>query len=269
MAFPVLVPTLLVTVTAVAPPVPAGTFAVSLVSERTVNDEAFTSPNFTALSSPASRLRKPLPEIVTVVPPAVEPEDGETEFAVGALVTVLSVRMPTDGAGPAWVVSAAAGDEASVTAAAVATVSAAARRAFFEVAMVRSLGAGRCHRGRLRLPLRCRPGRSRHRAKQASISSGETSASVAGCQRGRRSLSMICARMPSARSGRRSIAAESRSSCSRARSRFGSTAADRSDRSVIVTAVGERVAISLAAACAPAAGWAASRATIAPASSPA
>ncbi|GAA2344866.1 hypothetical protein Scani_33490 [Streptomyces caniferus] len=48
------------------------------VSEMTVNEGACVAPNRTAVAPV-----KPVPVTVTVVPPAVEPEVGETELTAG------------------------------------------------------------------------------------------------------------------------------------------------------------------------------------------
>src|SRR5437899_1214881 len=74
----VLVPPVPVTVTSMGPPHCAGLIAVICVSELTVKD-AFTEPKLTA-AAPV----KPVPVIVTLVPPAVGPLLGLTLVIVGA-----------------------------------------------------------------------------------------------------------------------------------------------------------------------------------------
>jgi hypothetical protein len=59
-----------VTVTSTVP-VPAGAAAVIWVSETTVNEVALLTPNFTAVAPV-----KPVPVMVTEVPPAAGPEVG-------------------------------------------------------------------------------------------------------------------------------------------------------------------------------------------------
>ena len=68
----------LVTTTFVAPAVPAGVVQVIDVAETTVTDVQALPPTVTA--APAA---KPVPVIVIAVPPAIGPEDGETEATVG------------------------------------------------------------------------------------------------------------------------------------------------------------------------------------------
>ena len=67
----------LVTTTFVAPAVPAGVVQVIDVAETTTLVQALP-PTVTA--APAA---KPVPVIVIAVPPAIGPEDGETEVTVG------------------------------------------------------------------------------------------------------------------------------------------------------------------------------------------
>ena len=75
----VLVPPVVVTVTSTVPAVPAGAVAVMLVALLTVNAVAAVPPKLTALAP--VRL---VPVIVTMVPPAVGPEDGLIVVTVGA-----------------------------------------------------------------------------------------------------------------------------------------------------------------------------------------
>jgi len=72
-----LVPLGVVTVTCTVP-VPSGVVAVIWVSETTVNDGAGVAPKRTAVAPV-----KPVPVIVTVVPPPEDPEAGETERTAG------------------------------------------------------------------------------------------------------------------------------------------------------------------------------------------
>ncbi len=72
-----LVPIGVVTVTCTVP-VPSGVVAVICVSEMTVNEGACVAPKRTAVAPV-----KPVPVTTTVVPPAVEPEVGETEMTAG------------------------------------------------------------------------------------------------------------------------------------------------------------------------------------------
>ena len=74
----VAVPLGVVTATLFAPTVPAGVTAVMLVDETTTTLVAATPPTVT-LVAPV----KLVPVIVIAVPPAVEPEVGETEEIVG------------------------------------------------------------------------------------------------------------------------------------------------------------------------------------------
>lgn len=73
-----LVPALVVTVTSTTPAVSAGAFAVIVVAEVTVKDDALTLPKCTAVAPV-----KPVPEIVTEVPPVVGPLFGVTPVTVG------------------------------------------------------------------------------------------------------------------------------------------------------------------------------------------
>ena len=79
------VPPAVVTVTATVP-VPEGEVAVIDVAESVVI-VAGVAPKVTALAEPRF-----VPEMVTEVPPAVEPLVGEIELTVGAAVTTLSVK---------------------------------------------------------------------------------------------------------------------------------------------------------------------------------
>lgn len=72
-------PPLFVTATVTAPALPAGVVAVIVVVFVTEKLAAFTPPKVTA-----EMLVKPVPVIVTLVPPAAGPEAGETLVTVGA-----------------------------------------------------------------------------------------------------------------------------------------------------------------------------------------
>ena len=72
------VPPAVVTLTSTVPE-PAGDVAVIWVGELTVKPVAEVAPNVTAVVP-----EKPLPVMVTVVPPASGPDVGETELTVGA-----------------------------------------------------------------------------------------------------------------------------------------------------------------------------------------
>ncbi|GAA2306887.1 hypothetical protein Scani_20130 [Streptomyces caniferus] len=72
-----LVPLGVVTVTCTVP-VPSGAVAVIWVSELTVNEGDGVAPKRTAVA-----LVKPVPVTITGVPPAEEPEGGETERTAG------------------------------------------------------------------------------------------------------------------------------------------------------------------------------------------
>jgi hypothetical protein len=61
------------------PAAEAGATAVMEVSELMVNERAFTDPNLTA-----ETVLKPVPVMVTLVPPPVEPVFGLTAVTVGA-----------------------------------------------------------------------------------------------------------------------------------------------------------------------------------------
>lgn len=63
-------------------PVPAGEVAVIDVAELTVKLTALAAPNVTAVAPV-----KPVPVIVTVVPPLVGPAVGEIDVTVGADAT--------------------------------------------------------------------------------------------------------------------------------------------------------------------------------------
>ena len=65
-------------------PLPAGLVAVTRVSEPTVTAGALTVPNFTlTLPGAGAGTEKPLPVIVTMVPPTAIPLAGETPVTVG------------------------------------------------------------------------------------------------------------------------------------------------------------------------------------------
>ncbi|GFE12091.1 hypothetical protein Sgleb_01380 [Streptomyces glebosus] len=72
-----LVPLGVVTVTCTVP-LPTGLVAVIWVSELTTKDAACVAPKRTAVAPV-----KPVPVTVTAVPPAVEPDVGETDVTVG------------------------------------------------------------------------------------------------------------------------------------------------------------------------------------------
>jgi len=78
-----LVPTGVVTTTLRAPEDSAGEVAVILVDDTTVNRVAATDPN-TTFVAPV----KPDPEIVTDVPPRLEPLDGDRPVITGAALYV-------------------------------------------------------------------------------------------------------------------------------------------------------------------------------------
>ena len=72
------VPLVLVTVTSLAPAVPAGAVAVIEVADLTVKLEAAVAPKSTAVTAV-----KPVPVMVTAVPPASGPAAGLTLVTVG------------------------------------------------------------------------------------------------------------------------------------------------------------------------------------------
>jgi hypothetical protein len=72
-----LVPVGVVTFTETAPD-PAGATAVTEVADLTLNDEADVPPNVTDVAP-----ERPLPEIVTNVPPASGPADGDRPVTTG------------------------------------------------------------------------------------------------------------------------------------------------------------------------------------------
>ena len=73
------VPPGVTTVTSTVPAEPAGAVAVILLVALTVNEVAAVEPKFTV-----ETLVKPVPVMVTVVPPADGPALGLTEVSVGA-----------------------------------------------------------------------------------------------------------------------------------------------------------------------------------------
>src|ERR1700678_1272801 len=81
------VPTVVVTVTATVP-VPAGVEAAIEVELATVTPVAGTEPKSTI-----APLMKPVPLMVTLVPPAAGPVPGLTAVTVGTLVYVKSVEV--------------------------------------------------------------------------------------------------------------------------------------------------------------------------------
>jgi hypothetical protein len=80
----VLVTPAVVTVISTAPAEPAGETAVICVAELTVKLVVLVEPNFTAVAPV-----KFVPVIVTVVPPTIEPDVGETPEMVGTAVNVI------------------------------------------------------------------------------------------------------------------------------------------------------------------------------------
>ena len=91
------VPPGVVTETSTEPADPAGVTAVSSVALTIVNDAAGVEPKATAVAT--SRF---VPVIVTDVPPAGRPKDGETEATVGSasqpsgmLFAFVSTRAPS------------------------------------------------------------------------------------------------------------------------------------------------------------------------------
>ena len=72
------VPLKVVTVTSMVPTEPDDEVAVMEVAELTVNEVALLAPNLTAEAP-----RKPVPVMVTVVPPAVGPAIGLMVVTVG------------------------------------------------------------------------------------------------------------------------------------------------------------------------------------------
>ncbi len=73
-----LVPPGPITVTCTGPALPDGATAVICVDDTTVNDDASTEPNRTAVTP-----LKPLPVSATEVPPAAGPWFGETPLSTG------------------------------------------------------------------------------------------------------------------------------------------------------------------------------------------
>ena len=71
-------------------PLPAGLVAVIDVTELTTKLLAATPPNLTVVVPP-----KTLPVMVTVVPPAVDPDEGLTDVTVGA--GTLNSKAPRSG----------------------------------------------------------------------------------------------------------------------------------------------------------------------------
>jgi hypothetical protein len=72
------VPLKVVTVTSTVPTDPAGAVAVIEVAELTLNEVALVVPKLTAEAP-----RKPVPVMVTLVPPAGNPPFGLTAVTVG------------------------------------------------------------------------------------------------------------------------------------------------------------------------------------------
>src|SRR5215831_2956698 len=77
-----LVPPAVVTVTLTVP-VPAGLVAVILVADTNVTPVPAFAPNLTV-----APLAKPVPVMVTTVPPPVGPDEGDTPETVGTVSTV-------------------------------------------------------------------------------------------------------------------------------------------------------------------------------------
>ena len=73
------VPADVVTRTSTWPAAPGGDTTVSCVDDTTTTDEPADEPNCTV--APAEN---PVPVTVTDVPPAVEPDDGDTDDTTGA-----------------------------------------------------------------------------------------------------------------------------------------------------------------------------------------
>ena len=72
-------------VTSTLPAEPAGTVAVSCVSESTVKLGAGTEPKSTVVTPGKPKMFwKPVPVMVTVFPPVVGPAAGETPVTVGS-----------------------------------------------------------------------------------------------------------------------------------------------------------------------------------------
>ena len=84
-------PSLFVTTTSTAPGEPAGVVAVICVDDTKVALVAATPPTVTPNDPPEVKF---VPEIVIVVPPAVEPVDGEIPEIVGAAAAVPIDRPP-------------------------------------------------------------------------------------------------------------------------------------------------------------------------------
>jgi hypothetical protein len=81
----VVAPSQVKAVTSTVPAEPAGTVAVSCVSESTVKLEAGTEPKSTVVTPGEPKMFwKPVPVMVTVFPPAVGPTAGETPVTVGS-----------------------------------------------------------------------------------------------------------------------------------------------------------------------------------------
>jgi hypothetical protein len=93
------VPPEVVTVTSTIP-VPAGDFAVILVVLTIFTSVAGVMPNFTVVPVP-----KLFPVMVTVVPPAVEPEVGEMPVTVGAAAVYVNLSTSVFAEVPAGVVT--------------------------------------------------------------------------------------------------------------------------------------------------------------------
>ena len=84
----------------VLPAVPAGAVAVMDELDPTAKLLATTPPNFTAVAA-----LKPEPVIVTDVPPAAEPFEGDTAVTVGAAAWYVKLSALTTGEVPSGVVT--------------------------------------------------------------------------------------------------------------------------------------------------------------------
>ena len=116
---------MVVTETVTAPAVPAGVVAVIWVELLTVKLVAFVLPNFTALAP-----RKLEPVMMTLVPPAVGPELGDTEVIPGTTCSVtpeVATGFVVGVGGDGWLCGRGAG-VAAATVTAGATLAAGALR---------------------------------------------------------------------------------------------------------------------------------------------
>lgn len=83
-----LVPPAVVTVMSTTPAEPAGDVAVIEVALLTEKDDALVLPNLTSVAPV-----KFVPVIVTLLPPAVEPDDGEMDVTAGTTLVTLMVTV--------------------------------------------------------------------------------------------------------------------------------------------------------------------------------